>query len=330
MNKKTALITGFTGQDGSYLAEHLLANDYKVYGLVRRTSQNSMRNVEHLLKHTDLVEVVEGDVTDAGCMHRVVGLIEPDEVYNLAAQSFVGESWQEPSLTLDVNTRGLLNLLEAVRNESSFKTRVYQASTSEMFGTNVPHDGFQRESTPFHPRSPYGVSKLAAHWTAINYRESYRMFVCCGILMNHESPRRGEQFVTRKIAKAVAAIKRGTEDELRLGNITARRDWGHAKDYVEAMHLMLQQDEPEDYVVATGETHSVREFLEMAFARVGLNCDDWLVSDPSLMRPAEVPMLRGDIKKIRNLLGWEPKITFEQLVHEMVDSEMNKALITQQ
>ncbi len=319
MPERIALITGITGQDGSYLAEHLLHLGYRVVGVTRRTSSHTGGRIEHL---GDRIELVGADLLDQTSLLSLVTSIRPDEVYNLAAQSFVPASWQQPVLTSEVTALGVTRVLEAVKLGHP-AARVYQASSSEMFGmaTEIP----QNERTPFHPRSPYGVSKLYAHWIAVNYRESYGMFVCSGILFNHESPRRGREFVTRKITHRVARIALGLETELRLGNLDARRDWGYAPDYVRAMHKMLQRDEPQDYVVATGETHSVREFCDVAFAAAGLDWRDHVVTDPSLLRPAEVELLVGDATTARRELDWRPTVSFEELVHLMVAADLERA-----
>jgi len=316
---KTALITGITGQDGSYLAELLLAKGYTVYGVRRRTSQAHYGCSEHL---KDDINFIYADMTDQASLIRAVEKSQPDEVYNLAAQSFVQTSWEQPILTADVTGLGVINLLEAIRLVKS-DARFYQASTSEMFGKvqEMP----QTERTPFYPRSPYGVAKLFAHWTTVNYRESYPMFTCSGILFNHESPRRGVEFVTRKITHTVARIKYGLTNELRLGNLDAKRDWGYAGDYVKAMWLMLQQDVPDDYVIATGETHTVREFVEQAFEYAGLNYRDYVTIDPRFIRPAEVEVLLGNPEKARTKLGWAPEVNFEQLVHMMMEEDMRLA-----
>lgn len=311
-----ALITGITGQDGSYLAELLLGKGYEVYGLVRRTSQGNLGCSEHL---SDRVTILNGDLTDESSLFSAVDATRPDEIYNLAAQSFVGASWDAPTVVGEVNGLGVMRLLEAVRHRAP-DARFYQASTSELFGKarEVP----QNEDTPFHPRSPYGVSKVYGYWATVNYRESYGLFSCNGILFNHESPRRGVEFVTRKITKAVAAIAAGRQEKVALGNLEAKRDWGFAGDYVRAMWLMLQQDEPDDYVVATGETHSVREFLEIAFSQVGLDYRDHVEVDPRFMRPAEVDILLGDPRKAERTLGWRREVSFEELVRMMVDSDV--------
>lgn len=313
---KTALITGITGQDGSYLAELLLEKGYKVYGLVRRTSTPIMVNIEHI---RDEIELISGDITDLSSLIRIVEEIQPDEVYNLAAQSFVGTSWEQPILTGNVTGLAVTNMLEAVRIAKP-DARFYQASSSEMFGKVVETP--QKETTPFYPRSPYGVAKLYGHWITVNYRESFDMYACSGILFNHESPRRGVEFVTRKITDAVARIKLGLADELRLGNLDSKRDWGFAGDYVKAMWLMLQQDSPKDFVISTGETHTVEEFVEIAFSHVGLDWKDYVVIDPKFVRPAEVDLLLGDCTKAKDSLGWELEVSFEQLVKMMVDSDL--------
>lgn len=315
---KTALITGITGQDGSYLAELLLEKGYKVYGLVRRTSTPIMVNIEHL---EGKVELVSGDITDLSSLIRIIEKIQPDEVYNLAAQSFVGSSWEQPILTGNITGLAVTNMLEAVRIAKP-DARYYQASSSEMFGKVVETP--QKETTPFYPRSPYGVAKLYGHWITVNYRESFDMYACSGILFNHESPRRGVEFVTRKITDAVAKIKLGLATELRLGNLDAKRDWGFAGDYVKAMWLMLQQDKPKDYVISTGETHTVEEFVEIAFSHVGLNWKDYVVIDEKFVRPAEVDLLLGDCSKAKEELKWELEVSFEQLVKLMVDEDLKK------
>lgn len=317
--EKRALVTGITGQDGSYLAELLLEKGYKVYGIRRRTSTPILVNIEHIKNE---IEFIDGDLQDLSSLERAVRYSRPDEVYNLGAQSFVGSSWEQPILTGQATAMGVTNILEAVKFFSP-DTKFYQASSSEMFGkvVEVP----QKETTPFYPRSPYGVAKLYGHWITVNYRESYDMFACSGILFNHESPRRGIEFVTRKISNAVARIKLGLQSELRLGNLDAQRDWGFAKDYVECMWLMLQQDKPDDYVVATGETHSVREFCEIAFNIVGLNYKDFVVTDPKFFRAAEVDLLIGDPSKAVQKLGWNPaKCSFENLVRMMVENDIEK------
>ena len=311
-----ALITGITGQDGSYLAEFLLDKGYDVAGMVRRSSTVNYERIAHI---QDRVSFVNGDLLDQFSLIEAVGSFEPDEVYNLAAQSFVQTSFTQPVLTGETTALGVTRLLDAVRTTSP-DCRFYQASSSEMFGKviEVP----QTEATPFHPRSPYGVAKVYAHWITVNYRESYGMHASSGILFNHESPRRGHEFVTRKITNTVAQIALGHATELRLGNLEAKRDWGFAGDYVEAMWLMTQQDEPDDYVVCTGETHSVREFCQLAFATVGLNWEDYVVIDPAFFRPAEVDLLVGDATKASNALGWKPETSFAELVALMVDADV--------
>lgn len=316
MSARKALITGITGQDGSYLAELLLDKGYEVHGLVRRSSSFNTWRIDHVRDHLILHY---GDLVDQNSLVRTLELVAPEEVYNLAAQSHVKVSFEMPEYTAGVTALGVLRLLDAVR-ELGLTTRVYQAGSSEMFG--LVQETPQTEKTPFHPRSPYGVSKVFAHWVAINYREGYGMPVSNGILFNHESPRRGENFVTRKITMGIAAIKKGKAKELRLGNLDAKRDWGFAKDYVEAMWLMLQQEKPDDYVVATGETHSVREFLEEAFSYLGLHWQDYVVVDPKYFRPAEVDVLLGDPTKAQRALGWQPKVGFKELVRIMVDADM--------
>lgn len=315
---KSAVITGITGQDGSYLAELLLDKGYDVYGLVRRLSTPNITRIEHIICD---IELVEGDLTDQSSMENIMHRINPDEVYNLAAQSFVGTSWTQPVLTGDVTGLGVVRLLESVRHNCP-DSHVYQASSSEMFGK--VSESPQNEKTKFHPRSPYGFAKVYGYWACINYRESYGMHISNGILFNHESPRRGIEFVTRKITDAAARIKLGMANELRLGNLDAKRDWGYAGDYVEAMWLILQQEEPDDYVIATGEAHSVREFVERAFDSVGLDWEKYVVVDPKFVRPAEVELLLGDASKAKRVIGWEPKVTFEELVTMMVEAEMKK------
>ncbi len=316
MTQKTALITGVTGQDGSYLAEFLLEKGYRVVGMVRRTSTVNFDRIKHI---QDQIEIVQGDLLDQSSLMEIIRVYQPDEVYNLAAQSFVPTSFSQPVLTGEFTALGVTRLLEAIRHVKP-DARFYQASSSEMFGkvVEVP----QRETTPFYPRSPYGVAKVYGHWITVNYRESYGMFACSGILFNHESPRRGLEFVTHKVTHAAARIKLGLQRELRLGNLEARRDWGYAGDYVRGMWLMLQQDQPDDYVLATGETHSVRELCEMAFGHVGLDWRDYVVVDPKHYRPAEVDLLVGDASKARRVLGWEPSVNFEQLVRMMVDADL--------
>ncbi len=320
---KKALITGITGQDGSYLAELLLAKGYEVHGIIRRASTFNTSRINGLYEdpHINGVRLFlhYGDIADSTNLIKLLYRIQPEEVYHLAAQSHVRVSFDIPEYTGDVTGIGTVRILEAIR-EVGLKTRYYQAGSSEMYGLvqEVP----QRETTPFYPRSPYGAAKLYAHWITVNYRESYGMFACNGILFNHESPRRGETFVTRKITRAVANIKAGLQDKLYLGNLDARRDWGYAKDYVEAMWLMLQQEEPDDYVIATGETHSVREFLEEAFHHADLDWREYVEHDARYERPAEVDLLIGDAAKAKRKLGWEPHTTFHELVRLMVDEEI--------
>lgn len=316
---KKAFITGITGQDGSYLAEFLLDKNYKVYGLTRRTSTQNFARISHLI-HNPNLELISGDLVDQHSLTYPIKKIQPDEVYNLAAQSFVQASWEQPVLTGDFTAIGVTRVLEAVRLAAP-KARFYQASSSEMFGKvrQVP----QTEETPFYPRSPYGVAKVYGHWITVNYRESYDMFAVSGILFNHESPRRGLEFVTRKIANGVARVKLGKQPFIELGNLDAERDWGYAKDYVKAMWLMLQQDEPEDFVISTGETHSVREFLQLACSAAGI--DDWQSihkHNPAYDRPAEVDQLIGDPSKAKEKLGWEPSLSFKELVTLMVEEEI--------
>lgn len=323
--RKRAMITGITGQDGSYLAELLLEKGYEVHGVVRRSSSLSRGRIDHLQhahpSHSTGSRFVlhYGDMTDSGGLNRLVKTVRPDEIYNLAAQSHVHISFDQPEYTGDSDGLGAIRLLEAIRT-SGLESRFYQASSSEMFGSTPPP---QSEKTPFHPRSPYAVAKLYAHWITVNYREAHGMFACSGILFNHESPRRGENFVTRKITTGVASIVAGNRRRLALGNLNARRDWGHARDYVEAMWLMLQQDEPDDFVIATGVSHSVRELVELAFRLVGLDWNKYVdYDDPAYERPAEVSDLRGDAAKAQGLLGWRPKTTFEELIHEMLASDL--------
>jgi GDPmannose 4,6-dehydratase len=312
----TALITGITGQDGSYLAELLLKKGYRVIGVARRSSTVTSERIKHIL---DDITVVQGDLHDQGSLLSLLEEYKPTEVYNLAAQSFVPTSWTQPALTGDVTAIGVTRMLEAIRFVDP-KIRFYQASSSEMFGKvmEVP----QSETTPFYPRSPYGVAKVYGHWITINYRESFNIFAASGILFNHESPRRGLEFVTRKITDGAARIKLGLAKELRLGNLESQRDWGFAGDYVEAMWLMLQQDQPDNYVIGTGETHAVREFCEVAFSRVGLDYKDYVVQDEKFYRPAEVDLLISDPTKARNALKWERAVSFKELVTMMVDSDM--------
>jgi GDPmannose 4,6-dehydratase len=312
----TAIVTGITGQDGSYLAELLLKKGYQVVGVARRSSTVNNERIKHIL---DDITVVQGDLQDQGSLLSLLEEYKPTEVYNLAAQSFVPTSWNQPALTGDITALGVTRLLEAIRFVNP-KIRFYQASSSEMFGKvlEVP----QREDTPFYPRSPYGVAKVYGHWITVNYRESFDMFATSGILFNHESPRRGLEFVTRKISDTVARIKLGKAKELRLGNLEAQRDWGFAGDYVEAMWLMLQQDHPDNYVIGTGETHAVREFCEIAFSHVGLDYKEYIIQDEKFYRPAEVDLLISDPSKARSALKWEPSCSFRELVTMMVDSDL--------
>jgi GDPmannose 4,6-dehydratase len=314
----TALITGITGQDGSYLAELLLAKGYKVVGVVRRSSTTPYERIAHLVDH---VELASADLLDQTSLTDVVGEFQPDEIYNLAAQSFVQTSWNQPVLTGEFTALGVTRMLEAVKKAAP-KSRFYQASSSEMFGKVV--ESPQRETTPFYPRSPYGVAKVYGHWITVNYRESFGMYAASGILFNHESPRRGLEFVTRKVTDAVARIKLGLQAEVRLGNLDARRDWGFAGDYVEAMWLMLQQDTPDDYVVGTGHTCSVRDLCRTAFAAADLDYREFVVQDPRFFRPAEVDLLVADPSKARAQLGWEPKVSFEELIRMMVDADVER------
>ena len=315
---KTALITGVAGQDGSYLAELLLKKDYEVFGIVRRSSTSNLERIKHI---QDDIKLIQGDLLDQNSLIEAIEGSQPNEIYNLAGQSFVPATWDKPVLTGEFTALGATRLLEAIRlvNKS---IRFYQASTSEMFGkvVEVP----QNEQTQFYPRSPYGVAKLYAHWITVNYRESYDMFCCSGILFNHESPRRGLEFVTRKVSNAVARIKLGLSNELKMGNLDAKRDWGFAGDYVEAMWLMLQKDEPEDFVISTGETHSIEELVEIAFAHAGLEWKDYVVIDPKFVRPAEVDLLIGDSSKARDRLKWQPKVKFEELIRIMVDFDIKR------
>lgn len=316
---KKAFVTGVTGQDGSYLAELLIEKGYQVYGLTRRTSTQNFARIEHLIHHPQL-ELVSGDLIDQHSLTYAIKDIQPDEVYNLAAQSFVKASWEQPVLTGEFTALGVVRILEAVRLAAPH-AKFYQASSSEMFGKvqQVP----QTERTPFYPRSPYGVAKVYGHWITVNYRESFDMFAVSGILFNHESPRRGLEFVTRKIANGVARVKLGKQEHVELGNLDAKRDWGYAKDYVEAMWMMLQQDKPEDYVIATGETHSVKDFLQLACKAAGI--EDWekiYKHNPKFDRPAEVDLLIGDASKAKRQLNWKPSISFEELVSLMVQAEL--------
>jgi GDPmannose 4,6-dehydratase len=314
---KKALITGITGQDGSYLAELLLQKGYEVHGLVRRSSSFNTWRIDHIRER---LQLHYGDLVDTSSLTRVLELIEPDEIYNLAAQSHVKVSFEMPEYTGNTTGLGVLRLLDAVHEAGLKKTRVYQAGSSEMYGKVVETP--QKETTPFHPRSPYGVAKVYGHWIAVNYREGYGMHVSNGILFNHESPRRGENFVTRKITLGIAAIKKGKAKDLHLGNLDAKRDWGFAGDYVEAMWRMLQQDQPDDYVVATGETWSVKDFLVEAFGHAGLDWEKYVVVDPKFFRPAEVDLLLGDPAKAKTKLGWKPAVDFKGLVRMMVDADL--------
>jgi len=314
----TALITGITGQDGSYLAELLLEKGYQVFGVVRRTSHHGYERIEHLL---DRVELLPADLLDQHSLTGVIQETKPDEVYNLGAQSYVPTSWTQPVLTGEFTALGVTRILEAVRLAHP-EARFYQASSSEMFGKVVETP--QRESTPFHPRSPYGVAKVYGHWITVNYRESYGMYAVSGILFNHESPRRGIEFVTRKVTDGVARIKLGLAEDLRLGNIDSQRDWGFAGDYVDAMWRMLQQSEPEDYVIGTGLTHSVRDLIEIAFAHVGLEWQSYVKQDPKFIRPAEVDILLADPSKAKAKLDWEPRVEFEEMIHRMVDADLER------
>lgn len=325
---KTALITGITGQDGSYLAELLLAKGYQVHGIVRRASTFNTDRLDHIYVDPHVpnatLHLHYGDLSDGTGLRRIIELALPDEVYNLGAQSHVKVSFEQSEYTADVVGLGTLRLLEALRDCGGTRqsVRFYQASSSEMFGSSPPP---QDENTPFHPRSPYAVSKVAAYWHAVNYREAYGLFICNGIMFNHESPRRGETFVTRKVTRAVGRIKAGLQEKLYMGNLSARRDWGEAGDYVRAMWLMLQQPNPDDYVVATGQSHSVQEFVEEAFAQVGLDWRKHVEIDPRYLRPSEVDNLEGDASKARRVLNWEPTVTFRQLVKMMVDHDVNLA-----
>ncbi|HEX7009374.1 MAG TPA: GDP-mannose 4,6-dehydratase [Phycisphaeraceae bacterium] len=327
---KTALITGITGQDGSFLTEFLLGKGYEVHGVIRRSSSFNTDRIDHIYRDPHNPEVRMrlhyGDLSDANSLQRILEIAQPDEVYNLGAQSHVRVSFDLPLYTADATAVGTLRLLEAVReyqDRAGKPVRFYQASSSEMFGKVVETP--QKETTPFYPRSPYGVAKVYAHWITVNYRESYGLHASCGILFNHESPRRGETFVTRKITRAVGRIKLGLQDKLYLGNLDAKRDWGYAGDYVEAMWLMLQQERGDDYVIATGRTHSVREFCEKAFAHVGLDWHDFVAHDPRYLRPAEVDLLLGDPSKARRVLGWQPRVSFDELIGMMVDHDVELA-----
>jgi len=326
---KKALITGITGQDGSYLTEFLLERGYEVHGIIRRTSTFNTDRIDHLYRDPHDPEarlfLHYGDLSDGTGLRHILERVQPDEIYNLGAQSHVKVSFEQPEYTVDIVATGTLRLLEAVRDfvrHSGKQVRFYQAGSSEMFGAAPPP---QNEKTPFYPRSPYAAAKVAAYWYAVNYREAYGLFICNGILFNHESPRRGETFVTRKITRAAGRIKMGLQDKLYLGNLEARRDWGFAGDYVEAMWLMLQQDEPDDYVIATGESHSVREFLELAFGMLDLDWRKYVKIDPRYFRPTEVDHLLGDASKAREKLGWRPRVSFEELVRMMVEHDLELA-----
>jgi len=320
---KRALITGITGQDGSYLAELLLAKGYEVYGIIRRSSSFNTARIDPIYQDPHVpnarLRLIYGDLNDASSLNKIIRTVQPDEIYNLGAQSHVRVSFDIPEYTGEVTGLGVVRMLEAIR-ESGLKPKFYQASSSEMFGKvqEIP----QRETTPFYPRSPYGAAKVYTYWMTVNYREAYDVFACNGILFNHESPRRGETFVSRKITKAAARIKLGMQKELYLGNLDAKRDWGYAGDYIQAMWLMLQQDEPEDYVIATGETHTVRELLDLAFGYVDLDWKQHVKKDPRYYRPTEVDMLIGDASKAKKHLGWEPKVTFKELITMMVESDL--------
>ncbi len=318
MTQRRALITGITGQDGSYLAEFLLEKGYKVCGIMRRTSADHFERIAHL---QDRIEVREGDLLDQGSLIALLRAVEPQEVYNLAAQSFVPTSWEQPILTSDTTALGVTRMLEAIRLTDR-TIRFYQASSSEMFGK--VRESPQNEKTPFYPRSPYGVAKVYGHHITVNYRDSYGLYAVSGMLFNHESPRRGKQFVTRKITHGAAQIKLGRATELRLGNLDAKRDWGFAGDYVQAMWMMLQQPQPDDFVIATGENHTVRELCEIAFARVGLDWQKYVVIDKTHVRPAEVDHLIGDASKARRVLGWSQKVSFRELVEMMVDADLRR------
>jgi len=318
MDNKRALITGITGQDGSYLAEFLLNKDYKVFGLVRRTSTVNFERIKHI---QDNIELISGDLLDQNSLINAIKESNPDEIYNLASQSFVPTSWKQPVFTGEATALGVARVLEAIR-AVNLKIKFYQASSSEMFGKGreVP----QTEKTQFYPRSPYGVAKIYGHWITVNYRESYNMFCCSGILFNHESPRRGLEFITRKVTNAAAKIKLGLSNELRLGNLDAKRDWGFAGDYVKAMWLMLQQEKPDDYVISTGITHSVRYLVQIAFDYVNLNWKDYVIVDPKFVRPAEVEILLGDSTKALKKLGWAPETSFEELIKMMIDADLER------
>jgi len=318
MSRKRALITGITGQDGSYLTEYLLSKDYKVYGLIRRTSTANFERIKHI---QDKITLISGDLLDQNSLINAIKESDPDEVYNLAAQSFVPTSWKQPVFTGEATALGVARVLEAIRTVNP-KIKFFQPSSGEMFGKAKEFP--QTEKTPFHPRSPYGVAKLYGHWITINYRESYNMFCCCAIQLNHESPRRGLEFVTRKVSNAVAKIKLGLSNELRLGNLDAKRDWGFSGDYVKAMWLILQQEKPDDYVICTGINHSVRDLAKIAFDYVNLNWENYVVIDPKFFRPAEVDILCGNSTKALKKLGWAPETSFEELIQMMVDADLER------
>jgi GDPmannose 4,6-dehydratase len=317
-NVRKAFITGVTGQDGSYLSELLLEKDYEVYGMVRRSSLERFDRIEHIINR---IHLIQGDLTDQSSLDEALRTIKPDEVYNLAAQSFVPTSWNQPVLTTDVTGMGVTRILESIRKTKP-DARFYQASSSEMFGKvqTIP----QREDTPFYPRSPYGVAKVYGHWITVNYRESYKLFACSGILFNHESPRRGHEFVSRKVTDGVARIKLGLEKKLLMGNLDAKRDWGFAGDYVKAMWLMLHQDEPDDFIIATGQTRTVQELIEVAFSSVNLDWKKYVAVDPKLFRPAEVDSLVGDYSKAQQKLNWKPKVQFHDLIRMMVEADLKR------
>jgi len=323
MSKKKALVTGASGQDASWLMEILLEKGYEVYGIVRQSSTKNLWRIQHIL---DKVTLVEGDLTDYTSLYRIIKNIMPNEVYNLGAMSFVGASWDNPLLSMDVTGTGCLRLLECIRDIDPKGISIYQASTSELFGgvMNARPDGMLDENCPFYPKSPYGIAKAAAHYSIINYRESYGIFAVGGILFNHSGERRGEEFILRKISTNVAKIKLGLSKEIRVGNVKSKRDFGHARDYMEAAYLMLQQKEPKDYVIASGVTHSIEDALQFAFSSVGLNYQDYMVVDPKFFRPAEVHVLLGDSSRARKELGWKPKVSFEEMLDRMVQSDLKK------
>jgi len=318
MDNKRALITGITGQDGSYLAEFLLSKDYEVFGLIRRTSTANFERIKHI---QDKIKIISGDLLDQNSLINAIKESNPDEVYNLAAQSFVPTSWIQPVLTGEATAMGVARVLEAIRAVNP-KIKFFQPSSGEMFGRAKEFP--QTEKTPFHPRSPYGVAKLYGHWITVNYRESYDMFCCCAIQLNHESPRRGLEFVTRKVTDAAARIKLGLAKELRLGNLDAKRDWGFSGDYVKAMWLMLQQEKPDDYLISTGINHSVRDLVKIAFDYVNLNWKDYVIVDPEFVRPVEVKLLLGDSSKARKKLGWKPEVSFEELIKMMINADLER------